>query len=117
MDNRIKNWIDAREALTINELKLFIFGYKSSRLDKEKLYYWWNYVLKTKDLIKLREYKKNKINNFNKEKFELFKELYNKDERLRNCGHRTIKKVLENVYNIKLGKYNIKRFKKLCEDL
>jgi hypothetical protein len=60
-DTEIKEWIDSREVLTQNELCEF-FGIQRQAYRKayKPLYRWWNYVLKTKNLTKLRLHISNK---------------------------------------------------------
>ena len=118
-DEEIKEWIDSREALTKNELYEFKRGHKRyGGRDNVWLKKWWDYVLKTKDWEKLREYREHKIENWNvnTDKYKRFHEIIEEDKRLLVFGSRYLKKWLKKHYNLELARSTIQRYKNVYKE-
>ena len=116
-DQEIKCWIDNREVLTRAELANLICNHnlKTTRMESPTIRRWWDYILKTKDSIKLREYAEYKIKDKQRgkfKKFDEFKEIYLKDERLKTTGKRAGARLLKNVYNIVISPNAYQRHKR-----
>lgn len=60
-DWEIKKFIDENEVLTQSELRIFMYGYRNGKFPTRFLE-WWTYVLETKDWVKMKQHKENKIN-------------------------------------------------------
>ncbi len=110
-DDEIKQFIDAHEVITRNELSRFIYGYKDST-NRRRLQRWWEYVLKTKDWLKLQSHAEAKINHtyITRERYNQFKKIYLEDPRL--VGKRTSKTILKEVYGVDLSISAISRYLK-----
>lgn len=110
-EKEIKEFIDSKEVITQRELNKFIYGYTGGDRNS-KFRHWWDYVLKTKDWKKLKEYRDKKITSLNNGKFETFKKLYDKDERLRMYGTKRQKKLLLNIYGLDYGRTTLAAYNK-----
>lgn len=111
-DTEIKNFIDSREALTQRELSLFIFGDSRSLTCSAELTKWWGYVIDTKGLVKINEHRKQKITRGGEELFNLVKEKYNNDIRLRELGYKSGCKLLKKLYGINIGAETYRTYRK-----
>jgi len=115
-DEEIKNFIDSREVLTIQELCKVIFPNHKAKGGKYKgsMIRWWEYVLRTKDWKLLREYQEKKINegNFNHKNFNKYKDIHEKDTRVRESGTRRTQAILREVYDLKLARSVISSYKR-----
>ena len=115
-DEEIKNFIDSRDVLTVQELYRFVFPDQKTKYGKieGKLVRWWEYVLKTKDWKLLREYREKKINegNFNHKNFNKYKDIHEKDTRVRESGTRRTQAILREVYDLKLARSVISSYKR-----
>lgn len=64
-DGEIKEWIDSRDVLTLNELSFFIYGSSQGCSPRAKpLFNGWLYALEKKDLAKMNLYRENKRRKF-----------------------------------------------------
>ena len=117
-DTEIKEFIDSREVLSKNDLCEFVYGIRRGYTSHERIYKWWEYVLRTKEWSKLRCYKEHKINNgnFGVENFNKYKEIYDKDLRIREAGSRKAQKILENVYSFHLARNIIINYKRKVQN-
>lgn len=111
-DDEIQEWIDRRDVTTQRELMTFIYGYYSGK--RHKLFCkWWLYVIETKDLVKLNEYRESRINvAFNVKLFERIKEIYNKDPRIKEVGVKSGTKLLNSLYGITIPKSTYRTYLK-----
>ncbi len=103
-EKEIKDWIDSKKVLTKVELTGFLYGE-----DKKRTYTnttvtirYWGYVLRTKNMKKLREYRDERIKEGNHRKdCNFLRDIIKKDERFR-CGSRKAVKLMKDVYGIKI---------------
>jgi len=120
-DTEIKDWIDEREVLTQNELSRFMWGYvgsysltKNGKVHQTKLGAWWDYVLNSKNLEKLKQYKQNKIyankQNFHKQKDKIC-EILKTDERFVCPAEKAIP-LFKKIYKINVSEHAINKYKK-----
>lgn len=118
-DKEIRDFIDSKEVLTQRELNEFIYGYWKTVIPGTTIYKYWQYVLQTKDWKKLRNYRENKINftNFKMENFNKYKEIYEKDSRIRERGSRYAQRILEQVYKFHLARNIIISYKRKIENV
>lgn len=110
-DKEIKEWIDGREAVCKTELQRFIYGYVTGRYST-KLMEWWGYVLNTKNWETLKSHPKLKQLNANRnmELFNRVKDIWNNDPRMKTVGYRTVKKYLQNIYQIDIPSTTTHRY-------
>lgn len=106
-DKEILEFINNKGVLTHNELKLFIYG---ELWGSRRTRYWWNYVIQNKNWKKLKIYSLSKQNHNSKQ--DLFHKIYIKDKRFREVGHRKVRNMLKNIYNINLSPTTIKKYLK-----
>jgi hypothetical protein len=115
-DKEIIDWIDSKEVLTQNELMRFMYNSTHNGGGMPGSGRWrkfWQYVLETKDWVKLREYRDAKMkvdwysNNHN---YQLFKKAYGNDPRFKGIGKRKAKRLFEDIYKIKLSISTIGRY-------
>lgn len=109
-EEEIKKFIDEKEVLTMLELAMFVYERPERNTKKTKILKWWGYVLETKDWKKLKEYNINKQTKHHEERFKKFREIYIKDERMKQ-GQRKQRKLLNDVYGLSysgatISKYN-----------
>ena len=103
--------------MTQSDLIRFVYD-KTGRLaggflfSRNKLRGWWDYVLETKDWIKLKEYKENIINNGNKkvERLDKVRKIYQTDKRLQEFGKRRIRNLLIEVYDLDIPLPSLARY-------
>jgi len=116
-DTEIKEFIDDREALTQSDLVRFMYN-KTGRITtgsvflKNRCREWWDYVLETKDWIKLKEYKEDILKNGNKkvERLEQVRKIYQTDKRLQEFGKRRIRNLLIEVYDLDIPLPSLARY-------
>ncbi len=79
---------------------------------------WWDYVLRTKDWKKLKEYriKKELEGGFKVDLFNSYKSAYLKDNRISSNGTRVAQRILLNIYGIKMTRVRISSYKKIIEN-
>ena len=105
-DVEIKKWIDSQKAVTQGELARYA-GYKSRQTTR--VYYWWEYVLRTKDFNAIEERKRE--NNLHiDDRRRLFIKLYNSDKRLREFGSLRITRILKEVYRLIIPRTTLRRY-------
>lgn len=117
-DKEIKEWIDSKDVLTRRELTMFMQPGRKTRGNETNVRFckWWDYVLKTKDWNKLKEYAADKVkSNLNKERFEEFVKLYKSDIRIREYGKVRGSKYLKKKYNLELHPTTLKRYKEYVQ--
>jgi len=104
-DTEIQAWIDSKDAMTQNELCMYLCGHRGKQT---KLFLkWWDYVLDTKNWKTLTEHRNKKINaGFppNDKRKEQIEQLFTKDIRLQTSGYKTGTKILNNVYGISVSR-------------
>ena len=116
-DEEIKEFIDNKEALTQSDLIRFMYnktGYITNGTPflKNRVRKWWDYVLETKDWVKLKEYRENINNNANKkvERLEQVRKIYQADKRLQEFGKRRIRNLLKEVYDLDIPLPSLARY-------
>lgn len=114
-DAEIKEWIDSKDALSKLELGRFLYGYKNANNVTNK---WWFYVLQTKKLTKLYQYKIDKINKAGiRNDKEYIQKLLENDIRLKQAGTRNQVAYLKKFYNINISRATLMKWRKeKCED-
>ena len=116
-DFEIKEFIDNREVLTQSDLIRFMYN-KTGRITngtpflKNRVKRWWDYVLGTKDWVKLKEYREHIINTGNKkgERIDKVRKIYQTDKRLQEFGKRRIRNLLIEVYDLDIPLPSLARY-------
>jgi len=111
-DTEIKDWIDEREVLTQSELSMFIYGYKKASCHRH-----WDYVLETKNIKSLKEYKNyvyaNRPLMTHRHKEIICDILKVNSGVIKKWGARRIVKWFKEIYNIDVGRTTIKKYRNL----
>jgi hypothetical protein len=68
--------------------------------NRKRIADWWDYVLRTKNWKKLREYGEYRQKNYFKSKFDEYKKIHDSDKRMKEFGLRRQKRLLQNVYGL-----------------
>lgn len=116
-DKEIVDFIDSKEALTKVELSRFIYGYKSTNTKKVNDY--WLYVIKTKDLMKL------KVHAYDKEThkdrldpiLERIQGIYRTDPRFNSIGGKSAYKLFKRLYGIDCVERTFQKYHKQVKNV
>jgi len=117
-DKEIKDFIDSKEALTQKELSMFIYGYNSKTNSNKTLRYW-DYVLATKDLVKLKQHKISREHHTDilDPIIERIQGIYRTDCRFNSLGHKSAFKLFKKIYGIDCCESTFRKYHKKVKNV